>query len=579
MAGLIDQFGNSIAPAEIARLREMRAGPTLAGVRPVVSGSPAEGMTPARLAAIHRMAVEGNSLAYMELAEDIEERDLHYAAVLGTRKRQVAQLPIQVEAASDDAEHVRHADFVREWIKTGVLEAALFDMLDAVGKGFSVHEIEWDVRPGAILPRELVYRSPRWFEVSRADGETVLLRDLASASNPAALLGGLARQQPAAGLLAGQVGLEPLMPHKFVVHRHKAKSGMLVRSGLARLASWAWMAKAFTLRDWAVFAQNYGAPIRVGRYGPDASAADRDVLWEAVANIAGDCAAIIPKSMEIEFQEVGNLAAGSDLYHQRADWLDQQVSKAVLGQTTTTDAISGGHAVSQEHRLVQEDIERADARLLSGTVTRQLAALIVAFNFPGATACPKVRIGRPDELPIKEVVNALQWLGPQGLTVETSEIRDRLGFSEPEPDADVVGGKPPPPPPPSPTMQPGHVIRTAEDARGPGPAPKGQQTAAQASLPALLARHTRLAASQVDPELIDAMTVRLARDAQGAMAGLTDEVRAVIDRAESLEALAAGLEGLKLDTAAFTQAMGRGLAVAHLAGQAALLDELAADGR
>jgi phage gp29-like protein len=97
-----------------------------------------------------------------------------------------------------------------------------------------------------------------------------------------------------ATLLLRDVVREPLSPHKFVVHRHPQKSGLLLRSGLARLASWAWMYKAFTLRDWAVFVQNYGAPMRVGRYGPEASDEEKTVLWRAVANIAGDCAAIIP---------------------------------------------------------------------------------------------------------------------------------------------------------------------------------------------------------------------------------------------------------------------------------------------
>ncbi len=59
----------------------------------------------------------------------------------------------------------------------------------------------------------------------------------------------------------------PLIPHKFVVHRHKTKSGLTIRSGIARVACWAWMFKAFTVKDWAIFVQNYGQPIRVGKYG------------------------------------------------------------------------------------------------------------------------------------------------------------------------------------------------------------------------------------------------------------------------------------------------------------------------
>ena len=265
---ILDQYGRPMPSA--ASLRREVAGPTLAGVRPAVSESPAAGLTPARLAAIHRDAAEGDGLASLQLAEDIEERDLHYAGVLGTRKRSVAQLPITVEAASDAPEHQRHQALIEEWVETGVLEEALFDILDAVGKGFSVCEIMWRTEPGSTWPEKLIYRPQRWFTVDRTDRDTVLLRDI----------------EAVAGI--------PLAPHQFLLHRHPQKSGLLLRSGLARLASWAWMYKAFTLRDWALFVQNYGQPMRVGRYGPDSSEADRETLWTAIANIAGDCAATSP---------------------------------------------------------------------------------------------------------------------------------------------------------------------------------------------------------------------------------------------------------------------------------------------
>lgn len=115
-----------------------------------------------------------------------------------------------------------------------------------------------------------------------------------------------------------------------------------MRSGLARAVAWAWMFKAYTLRDWAIFAQTYGQPVRIGKFDSNASKEDRMTLWRAVANIAGDCAAIIPQGMSIDFVESGNVGAGSDLYERRADWFDRQTSKAVLGQTGTTDTKQGG---------------------------------------------------------------------------------------------------------------------------------------------------------------------------------------------------------------------------------------------
>jgi phage gp29-like protein len=99
--------------------------------------SPA-GLSPQDMASMMIEADEGDPQAYLALAEEIEEKDLHYAAVLGTRKRQVSQLDMTVEAprgadaANDPATQLVQEDL----IDTGVIDAALFDMLDAIGKGF-----------------------------------------------------------------------------------------------------------------------------------------------------------------------------------------------------------------------------------------------------------------------------------------------------------------------------------------------------------------------------------------------------------------------------------------------------------
>ncbi len=509
---LLDQFGQSIPAADVRRLRTEITAPTLAGVRPAFSWSPADGMTPARLAQIHRDAARGISQRYLELAEDIEERDLHYAAVLATRKRAVSQLPVTVTAASDDPAHVEHADFIRRWLDTGVFEGALFDVLDGVGKGFSVHEIIWRTDPGRIWPEQLLYRPQRWFEVGRDEPDAIMLREATTRL--------------------------PLAPHKFLLHRHPGKSGLVMRSGLARVASWAWMWKAFTLADWAAFVRNYGQPLRLGKYGPESTSEDRDVLWRAVANIAGDTAAIVPRGMEIEFAEVGDLKAGAELYERRCDWLDRQVSKLVLGQTTTTDAVSGGHAVAREHRLVQEDIERADARMVSTTVTRQLVHAIIAFNFGPQDAYPKLLIGRPDEVPLREVIEGVSKLVPLGLRVEASELRDRLGLAEPAEDAEVLGPRP---------------------------------AAAPAAPPALNAQLPT-------PEALDVLGVRTAQGTRRALGGMAAQIREEVGAATDLQDLANRLARLQMDPEALAVALGQGLTLAHLAGQAALLDELGSQG-
>jgi phage gp29-like protein len=72
MVQILDAYGR---PIDRKALVQEREGPTLTGVRSPMSGYPADGLNPVRLAAILREADQGDPVRYLELAEQIEERD------------------------------------------------------------------------------------------------------------------------------------------------------------------------------------------------------------------------------------------------------------------------------------------------------------------------------------------------------------------------------------------------------------------------------------------------------------------------------------------------------------------------
>src|SRR5438132_6558375 len=137
MTTIYDAYGRAV---DINRLSEEQAAPTMAGVRNIYSVMhPSIGLTPERLTAILREAEAGDPFLYLELAEEMEEKDLHYLAVLSTRKQTVAQLDLVIRPASSAAADMRNAELARELLTEGTLNLreTLFDMLDALGKGFS----------------------------------------------------------------------------------------------------------------------------------------------------------------------------------------------------------------------------------------------------------------------------------------------------------------------------------------------------------------------------------------------------------------------------------------------------------
>ena len=411
---LVDHLGR---PIDLGRLKEEHSGPSVSGVRSVVSAHPAQGLTPDRLAAILREAENGSPMRYLELAEEMEEKDLHYLGVLGTRKRAVSQLEITVKASSQDAIDQKAATMVREWLDREELETELFDIFDAIGKGFSHTEIVWDMTPKAWTPLRLEYRDPRWFNFDPVDGRTPLLVD---------------------GGASGNAYGEPLPPFKYICHMHKAKSGLPIRGGLARAAAWSYLFKNYALKDWVAFCEIFGLPIRVGKYGPGETEENIRRLMQAVTDIGSDAAAVIPQSMMIEFITANAGAGSAELYERICDYLDRQVSKAVKGETATTDADTGGLGSGKEHGDVRADIMRADAKQVGASINRDLITPYVQLNLGQDVKPPKVSIGETEAWDPTVKMPAIKTFVGMGGRVGMAFIRDKLGVEDPADDEELL---------------------------------------------------------------------------------------------------------------------------------------------
>ncbi len=439
---LYDAFGREV---DVERLREEQAAPTMSGVRNIYSSMhPSVGLTPERLTQILREAEFGDPFLYLELAEEMEEKDLHYLAVLGTRKQTVSDLDLEVRPASSAKDDLRAAEMVRAMLTSESIDlaAAMVDILDAIGKGFSATEIVWDSSEREWFPRRLKWRDPRWFMFDWISGAELLVRSLkdtgpqfATDGAPAAP-GAHFKGSGLSGALRGgiQPMTEPLLPYKFIVHIARAKAGLPIRGGLARAAGWSYLFKNYVLKDWVTFAEVYGQPLRVGKYGAGATDQDRERLLQAVANIGTDAAAIIPESMIIEFTEARQTGS-VELYEGFCQYLDAQISKAVLGQTLSTEIPqgTGSRAAAQVHDNVRRDIVSADARRLAATLNRDLVKPIVDLNLGPREHYPHVVLGIADDSDASEFVDIISKLADHGVRIGQKAVLERLGIAEPQP--------------------------------------------------------------------------------------------------------------------------------------------------
>ena len=380
----------------------------VAQVQDKYSDYPSNGLTPVKLANIFREADAGDVLRQMELFEEMEEKDPHLFSQLQTRKNAVTGLDFEViPFDADDERDKQIAEFVAQEIESlENFEDVAMDLLDAIGKGIAVSEIIWDYDDGHVVIKEIKSRHQKRFFWDNDDAFRVVTKE-----SPGGII---------------------IPENKFIVHRYKARSGHPSRAGVLRVVAWMYLFKNYDLKDWVSFCEVFGMPLRLGKYAQGASEEDKIALMQALVQIGSDAAGIIPDGTEIEFKESGKTSS-IDVYERLARYCDEQMSKAILGQTLTSDSGGGSYAQSKTHNEVRHDLTVADCKALAATLRRDLIRPLVLFNFGEDRRIPYIRYDSEEAGDQKETVDIYEKLICNiGLKVPTSHLYKKFSIPKPE---------------------------------------------------------------------------------------------------------------------------------------------------
>lgn len=421
MPKILDQHGNPIdtgalkepQTSRIAQLENQYLTPMLAG------------LTPSKLSAILKQADDGDLTAQHRLFSDMEERDAHLLCEIGKRKLAVMDLDWDiVPPRNATAAEKANAEWVKEVLTDAVdpIEDLLLALMEGVGHGFAAVELEWRCEGQEWLPA-FWPRPQEWFRLDRLRRELRLID---------------ARADGAA-----------MQPFGWVLHTHgKAKTGYLGRMGLHRALVWPFLYKAYSLGDFAEFLETYGLPIVLGKYYQGASKDEKASLMRAVTALGHDARAIMPADMAIEINKVS--ADGSGTPHlAMIDWADRAQSKAVLGQTTSSEARATGlgSGVARVHNEVRNDIRNADARQIAATVTRDLIYPLLALNRGGVDSlsrCPRLVFDTGEIEDVKMLAEGIGKLTAAGMrSIPVKWVHEKLRIPEPAEGEETLGAATP----------------------------------------------------------------------------------------------------------------------------------------
>jgi phage gp29-like protein len=237
------------------------------------------------------------------------------------------------------------------------------EMMDAVAYGYAPLEIIWQADGELWGIENIVGKPPQWFEFD-ADNRLVFS--------------------------GGRIAIEPLPENRFLLVQHRPT--YLNPYGDKAFSKCFWPAtfKRKGWEWWTVFVEKYGGAFLYGRYPANFSQKDRDDLMAALEAMIADAVAIIPEGSEITIEALANKGSVSNVHLEYINAANAEISKAVLGQTLTTElgGKTGSYAAAQTHNLVRKDLAAADRYRISAAFDR-LARVYTAYNF-GADVMPPV---------------------------------------------------------------------------------------------------------------------------------------------------------------------------------------------
>ena len=470
-------------------------------------------LDPSRLAAAFAQADQGFITDQAALFELIEEQDAHIFGELGKRRRSVTGLGWQLHPLDDanQSELDRTKELSDMLIKIPRFEDAQYDITDAIGKGISALEIDWQTG-SEWVPKALNWEPQRHFQINRDSGELMLLKN----------------------------GMpEPLRQWGWVVHEHRAKSGYIEQAALFRVLAWTYAYKAYNIRDMQRFLELYGLPLRLGKYPSGIDKKQRDELTRAVRNIGSDWAGVVPSTMSIDFIETkgGNVKD----FLSGIEYWERKQSISILGGTLTSqaDGKSSTNALGLIHDKVRREIMLHDVRQIEPTMNSQLIVPISLINGMFAEdRIPAFKYDTAEPVDQKAMVDLLEKGASMGMEIDVDFAHRALQIPRAGKNSKLLVAS-------------------------------GKTDAAPAANAALV-KLTALAATAKDngqTDIASAYSAQLAALCVSHEEALIQQIAALVAEAGSFDEAIAGVEALNINNSAWADSVALGMAAANLAGR------------
>lgn len=235
------------------------------------------------------------------------------------------------------------------------------DILDAPLFGYNPIEINYERDGSFIYPVGLVAKPQEWFYFN-SEGD-FFFKDRT---------------------MHGKRYIDFKSGNKFLLPRHKAT--YLNPYGQAILSRCFWNVAFITggMEFFIKFCEKFGMPYIFGRYERSASDIEKKDMLQGLISMVQDAIGVLPNDSTVEIVQTGS-SGSSDIYLGLVNKCEANISKAILGQTLTTESgDTGSYALGKAHMGIREDIVNSDKRLVEKTINHFIK-ILDSINFDSQT--------------------------------------------------------------------------------------------------------------------------------------------------------------------------------------------------
>ncbi|MDR1128395.1 MAG: DUF935 domain-containing protein [Treponema sp.] len=245
------------------------------------------------------------------------------------------------------------------------------EMMDAVAYGYAPLEVLWKNNGGRWGIGNIVGKPPQWFEFNQENRLAFRTR------------GGAAEEVP---------------ENRFLLVQHRPTYANPYGDKVFSKCFWPATFKKNGWRWWTVFVEKYGGAFLYGKYPSNAPEQYKTELLAALEKMVSDAVGIIPEGAEITITSSADKSGSNTVHSAYIAMANAEISKAVLGQTLTTEiGEKGSYAAAQAHNMVREDLAAADRRRIAAAFNR-LASVYTFYNFGAEAVPPQFTFAKDEDL-------------------------------------------------------------------------------------------------------------------------------------------------------------------------------------